>query len=83
MEVRSGERRRLLVIPRDALIRRNGNDFVYVVEDGKARLLPVEIASRSGEYAGVKPEPLAPGMQVVLDGNDRLRPDQAVLVVKN
>ena len=82
VEVPSGETRRLLIIPRDALIRKNGADFVYTVEQGKASRVPVDILARRGDTAGVAPVPLKPGMLVVVDGNDRLQPGQAVQIVE-
>ena len=81
VDVKSGEKQRLLVVPRDALVRRNNNDFVYVVQDDQAKMLPVNVISRIGDMAGVSSSALKVKMRVVVDGNDRLRPDQAVTVV--
>jgi len=81
VEIPSSEARRLLIIPRDALISKKGEDFVYTVDQGKAILVPVDILARQGDTAGVAPSPLKQGMQVVVDGNDRLQPGQAVQVV--
>ena len=81
VHVPTGETLRLPVVPRDALVRFNDRDFVYTVEDGKARRMPVDIVLRSGNLAGVSRSSLESGMRVVIDGNDRLRPDQAVQVV--
>ncbi|MCP3870220.1 MAG: efflux RND transporter periplasmic adaptor subunit [Gammaproteobacteria bacterium] len=80
LEVPSGDEREMLLVPRDALIRNKGKDFVYTVEEGKAKMLPVNVLTRLGEQAGIEPSPLQPGMQVIIDGNDRLRPNQAVQV---
>lgn len=81
VHVPTGEKRRLPVVPRDALVRFQNRDFVYTIESGKAKQVPVEILVRSGDLAGVSPSPLEAGMQVVIDGNDRLRPDQPVQVL--
>lgn len=81
VHVPTSEKRRLPVVPRDALVRFKDRDFVYTVENGKAKQMPIEILVRSGDLAGVTPASLKPGMQVVIDGNDRLRPDQAVQVI--
>ena len=70
------------MIKRDALIKHQGKDFVYTVKDGKATILPVNIVVFSGEYVGVDNPYVVPGMPVVIDGNDRLRPDQAVEIVE-
>jgi len=82
VEILSSEAQRLLIIPRDALISKKGGGFVYTVEKGKASLVPVDILARRGDTAGVAPAPLKQGMLVVVDGNDRLQPGQAVQIVE-
>ena len=46
--------------------------YVYVVEDGKAKLTPVKLGWRGNNKVLVE-EGLMPGQQVVVDGVDRLR----------
>jgi membrane fusion protein, multidrug efflux system len=70
----------LCIIPRAALIKFQGKDFVYTIKDDKAAILPVHIAAFMGEKIGVSVGPLMPGMVVVIEGNERLRPDQPVRV---
>ncbi len=74
-------RMKLKMIKRDALIRNQGKNFVYTVKDGKASILPINIVGYEGEFMGVDNPNITPGMLVVIDGNDRLRPDQAVTVI--
>ena len=71
----------LVMVNRDALVQFQGGQFVYVVDEGLAKLTPVEVAARDGERIGVVSEALSEGAEVVVDGNDRLRPDQPVQVV--
>ena len=73
---------KLRMIKRDALIRNQGKDFVYTIKDGKAKILPVNIVGYDGEFVGVDNPYIVPGMPIVIDGNDRLRPDQPVQIVK-
>lgn len=74
---------KLKMIKRDALIRNQGKNFVYSVsKDGKASILPINIVGYEGEYIGVDNPNIVPDMPIVIDGNDRLRPDQAVTVVE-
>ncbi|QTA91460.1 efflux RND transporter periplasmic adaptor subunit [Desulfonema magnum] len=73
---------KLKMIKRDALVLFQGKDFVYTAEEGKAKILPVNIVAYEGEYIGVDNPYIVPGMSVVIDGNDRLRPDQAVEVIE-
>jgi membrane fusion protein (multidrug efflux system) len=72
----------LKMIPRDALVRHQGKELVYTVKEGKAKILPIHIVAVDGEYLGVDNPYIVPGMPIVVDGNERLRPDQAVTVIK-
>ncbi|WP_428606219.1 efflux RND transporter periplasmic adaptor subunit [Sedimenticola sp.] len=83
VDIATSQRQRLLMVPRDALVNFKGKDFVYSIQDGKAKLMPIDIVTRTGNLLGVTRSPLAAGMQVVVDGNDRLRPDQSVQIVSN
>jgi len=72
----------LKMVRRDALVRFKGKEFVYTVKEGQAKILPINIAATDGEYLGVDNPYIVPGMPIVVDGNERLRPDQAVTVIK-
>jgi len=74
---------RLKMIPRDALIRHQGKEFIYTVKEGQAKILPIHIVATDGEYLGVDNPYIVTGMPVVIDGNERLRPDQAVTVLNS
>jgi RND family efflux transporter MFP subunit len=75
-----GKRRRLKLVPRDALIRVRGKDMVYTVRDGQAVAVPINIVSFAGEHACTDSPDIPKGMKVVVDGNERLRPQQPVIV---
>jgi membrane fusion protein, multidrug efflux system len=83
VNVPTGPARRLKMIQRGALVRFQGQEFVYTVQDGVAKILPVQVSAVDGEYMGVEAPHLSAGMQVVIDGNERLRPDQPVMVVNS
>ncbi len=74
------EKKVLKIIPRDALIKFQGKDFVYTIKDGKAAIVPVHIVSYTGNDVGVDDAHVKDGMDVVVDGNERLKPDQPVTV---
>ena len=82
VDVPVSDKMTLRMIKRDGLVRFNGKEFVYTVKDGKAAMLPVEIVAFEGEYFGVDSPLITAGMPIVVDGNDRLRPDQPVEIVK-
>ena len=72
---------KLRMIKRDALIRYQGKDLVYTIKEGKASVLPINIVVYDGEYLGVDNPYIVPGMPLVVDGNDRLKPNQEVEVI--
>ncbi|MBU1232757.1 MAG: efflux RND transporter periplasmic adaptor subunit, partial [Proteobacteria bacterium] len=66
--------------PRAALIKFQGKDFIYTVKEDKAAILPVNIVAFMGDRIGVDNPYIVADMPVVIEGNERLRPDQAVQV---
>ena len=83
VNVPTGPVRKLKMIKRGALVRFQGKEFVYTVQDGLAKILPIRIAAVEGEYLAVDTPLITAGMPVVIDGNERLRPDQPVTVVES
>lgn len=81
VSVPNGARRQLVMVKRDALIRFQGKEFVYTVKEGKAEMIPIQVVAVNGEYMGVAASQIAAGTKVVVDGNERLQPGQAVQVV--
>jgi multidrug efflux pump subunit AcrA (membrane-fusion protein) len=75
-------RKRLKLVPRDALVNFQGKDIVYTVKDNRAVPVPIRIISYVGEFAGIKSLDISDGTMVVVDGNERLRPGQPVEVIK-
>ena len=67
-------------IPADAVQYGSRGTYVYVVEEGKARVREVALGTRDGEQVAVT-SGLAPGERVVLEGLDRLREGADVVVV--
>jgi len=76
----TSKKKQLAIIPRDALIKFQGQDFVYTVKEGKASILPVNIVTYLGQTIGADNPYFAPGMPVVVEGNERLQPDQPVSI---
>lgn len=72
-----GEPRDVITVHKDAVIARGGENIVFLIEDGTAQARPVSL----GEAVGTRVEVLkglAPDDLVVVRGNERLRPGQAV-----
>ena len=76
-----------LLVPRDAIIKRFGQDVVFVVVDNRAKMVPVTIELYNGSMAAITAIPstndspneaLAVDMRVITKGNERIFPDQSV-----
>ncbi|MCB1877942.1 MAG: efflux RND transporter periplasmic adaptor subunit [Chromatiales bacterium] len=81
VQIPASDKRRLRLLRRDAVVTNQGQSVVYAVREGKAESLPVNIVSRMGRFVGVDDSAVSAGMSVVVDGNERLKPGQAVQVV--
>jgi len=73
-----GEIIKTLIVPRDAVISKFGQTVVFLAQDAKATMLPVEVIGFEDLEAGVASPGLKEGMLVVVEGNERLRDGQAV-----
>jgi multidrug efflux pump subunit AcrA (membrane-fusion protein) len=69
-----------LIVPRDAVISKFGQNVVFAVSDSRARMIPVMVIGYDGLKAGVESTDLKAGMLVVLEGNERLQDEQAIEV---
>ncbi|NOQ46123.1 MAG: hypothetical protein GQ559_05560 [Desulfobulbaceae bacterium] len=73
-------KKNLSILPRDALIKFQGKDFVYTIKEGKAAILPVNVVTFLGDRVAADNPYFVPGMPVIVEGNERLRPDQTVII---
>ena len=78
--VDASQKRKLSVISRASIVKFQGKDFIYTVKDDKAAILPVNIVAFMGDKVGVDNPYIVPGMPIVVEGNERLRPDQPVQI---
>ncbi len=72
--------RSVLMVEKDALIRRGSETFLFTIAGGKAIKQNVTLGKAKGEWIEVA-GPLQVGNQVVIRGNERLRNGQAVQIV--
>lgn len=79
LQIPVGAPRTIVSVHKDAILNRGGRRLVYVAQDGTAMIRPVEL----GEAIGVRFEVLkglVPGDLVVTRGNERLLPEQAIII---
>ncbi len=76
-----GAPREVVSVHKDAILKRQGLSLVYVVTaENIAQIRPVELGEAVGTRFVVL-DGLAPGEQVVVRGNERLRPGQEVMAL--
>ena len=76
------QRDNVLLIPEEALMPRQGRQYVYVVEDGHAVEKQVELGVRAPGLAEIR-SGLAPGDVVITEGTQKVRHGAAVQIVSN
>ncbi len=77
-----GETYQALVVPKDALVLKGGNQFVFLIENGVAVQQQVKPGIHTDGLVEVSGD-LQAGMDVVVQGNERLLPGQSVRVLNN
>lgn len=71
-----------VAIPRDALVQRGGQSFVYKVTDaGTAEQIRADIQSTVGLWVGIA-DGIEPGDQVIIRGAERLSPGQPIEIIQ-
>jgi len=75
----AGPPRELISVHKDAINRGAGGTRVFVVEAGQAKIRPVQLGAAFGNRFEVL-KGLREGEQVVVRGNERLRPNQPVRI---
>ncbi len=91
VNLRTGHLLQALVVPAAAVQRGLKGSFVWRVAEGKAHMVPVSVRWQNDDHAALaapqapnassSPRPIAPGDQVVVDGQSRLKPAAAVRVL--
>jgi len=65
-----------LIVPRDAVIKRFGQNVVFINNDNTAMMLPVKIIGYENQNVAIQAQGLSEGAQVVVKGNERIFPNQ-------
>jgi RND family efflux transporter MFP subunit len=68
----AGERKKGIIVPRDAVINRFGSNVAFTVSDSKAKMIKVKVISYMGLSAGIESDELKEGMKVITKGNERI-----------
>lgn len=76
------ERENVLLIPEEALVPRQGRQYVFVIEEGRAIEKQVELGARAPGLAEIR-SGLTAGEIVITEGTQKVRNGAAVQVVSN
>lgn len=74
------ERKNVLLIPEEALVPRQGRQFVFVIEDGKAVERQVELGARAPGLAEIR-SGLAAGDTIITEGTQKVRNGAPVEII--
>lgn len=67
------------MVPRDAVIKRFGQNVVFAAVKGKAVMIPVQVIGYSTDKAAIAGQGLVEGMAIVVKGNERIFPNMPVM----
>ena len=81
VQLPSGQMQEALLVPRDAVMLRDGRSIVFTVNDSTATLHEIEVLGYSGRDVGIHANGLQAGMAVIVKGHERLRPGQEVTII--
>lgn len=76
-----GERVECLIVPRDAVLNRQGDTMVFTVQDSYARRHDVDVVGYDGMKAGIVAPEVGPGQFFIVKGHERLQDGEQVEVV--
>jgi RND family efflux transporter MFP subunit len=62
-----------LLVPRDAVVKQFGRDIIFLVVEGSAKMVHVQIMGYQGMQVAVSGEGIEEGQLVVTKGNERIR----------
>lgn len=75
IEIPTLKKEESLLVPRDAVIKRFGNDVIFAVVDSKAVMFPAQIIGYKTNMLAIKAEGLNENMRVIIKGNERIAPN--------
>lgn len=75
LEIQSGASVDAFIVPRDAIIKRFGQQVIFANAEGKAVMMPIQVVGYDKAGIAVNAQGLKEGMKVVTKGNERIFPN--------
>ena len=82
INLQSGQDVKALIVPRDAILKRFGQNVVFVNAKGSALMIPVLVVGYTDGKVAVSAKGLQEGMKVVTKGNERIFPKSPLKEIK-
>lgn len=82
VKVPTREEQESLMVPRDAVIKRFGQNVVFAAVDGKAVMIPVQVIGYETNLAAITGAGIKEQMAVVVKGNERIFPNMPLMEKK-
>ncbi len=79
--VPTGTQADLLTVSKDAILRNAAGEYVYFNNNGVAALAPITRLFSVGDRVVIRSPMIQPGVQVVIEGNERMFPTQPMIVL--
>lgn len=70
-----------LLVPRDAVIKKFGQEVIFLAKDGAAMMVPVKVIGFEGSSVAVTGQGLMAGADVIVKGNERIFPKSPIKVI--
>jgi len=80
--VPTGSKSELLTVSKDAILRNAAGEYVYYNNNGVAALAPITRLFSIGSRVVIRSPMIRPGVQVVIEGNERMFPTQPMRIIE-
>jgi len=78
----TGSQSELLTVSKDAILRNAAGEYVYYNNNGAAALAPITRLFSVGSRVVIRSPMIRPGVQVVIEGNERMYPTQPMKIIQ-
>ena len=79
--VPTGKKEALLTVSKDAILRNAAGEYVYINSGGVAAVAPIERRFAVGNRVVIRSPMVREGVQVVVEGNERMFPGQPLVIL--
>ena len=79
--VPTGKKEALLTVSKDAILRNAAGEYVYINSGGVAAVAPIERRFAVGDRVVIRSPMVREGVQVVVEGNERMFPGQPLVIL--